>query len=301
MLTNFKDIIDEVKKSKREFKLVVPCPYTEEIIQSVSMAKDCGICDIILVGNTEKMTDISNGLNIDINKFTVLEEKEDYEALKKSYDILIFDKADIIMKGLVHTSDFIKTLLKNKKFIKSKLLTHVSVHEINREKLLFITDPSIVVEPSLEDKVIILKNAVELLKALDINEPKIAVISCIEKSDSKIKSSKEAEKLVQYCNRNENIKGKIVGPLALDSAVSKESAKTKNISNEVVGDADILLMHNLDMGNVLSKALTYIGKFPTGGIVMGGRKPIILTSRSADGKERFNSIVLAAAMELKNK
>lgn len=301
-MKNFKEMIAKAKNIENKPRIAIACPYDKNILEALGRIQREGIGDVILLGDRDKVDSIKEKYNIEMDPMDFIKSESDIQALKKSYAMVIEGQADIIMKGMVQTKDFMRTILSNKKFMKNKLLTHTVAFDIpSRDKLLFVTDPSIMTEPTLDQKKIILDNAVELLQYLGIEEPKVAIISSVEVPNEAIKSSMDGSELMELQKKDSIWNAQVYGPLAIDNAVSKEAAKLKNINSEVAGNADLLLMPNLDAGNIFCKGLVYIGEFDTGGIVMGAHKPIVLTSRSAGVDERFNSICIACVLAEKMK
>lgn len=301
-MKNFKEMIAKAKNIENKPRIAIACPYDKNILEALARIQREGIGDVILLGDRDKVDSIKEKYNIEMDPMDFIKSESDIQALKKSYAMVMEGQADIIMKGMVQTKDFMRTILSNKKFMKNKLLTHTVAFDIpSRDKLLFVTDPSIMTEPTLDQKKIILDNAVELLQYLGIEEPKVAIISSVEVPNEAIKSSMDGSELMELQKKDSIWNAQVYGPLAIDNAVSKEAAKLKNINSEVAGNADLLLMPNLDAGNIFCKGLVYIGEFDTGGIVMGAHKPIVLTSRSAGVDERFNSICIACVLAEKMK
>lgn len=301
-MKNFKEMIAKAKNIENKPRIAIACPYDKNILEALARIQREGIGDVILLGDRDKVDSIKEKYNIEMDPMDFIKSESDIQALKKSYAMVMEGQADIIMKGMVQTKDFMRTILSNKKFMKNKLLTHTVAFDIpSRDKLLFVTDPSIMTEPTLDQKKIILDNAVELLQYLGIEEPKVAIISSVEVPNEAIKSSMDGSELMELQKKDSIWNAQVYGPLAIDNAVSKEAAKLKNINSEVAGNADLLLMPNLDAGNIFCKGLVYIGEFETGGIVMGAHKPIVLTSRSAGVDERFNSICIACVLAEKMK
>lgn len=275
--------------------VVVPCPYDKNILEALIMVQENGIANIILIGNRNRVDSIIDQYDLDFRYETFIEIDEDLLAIEEAYKLLINHGADIIMKGLVQTKDFMRILLSNKDFMESKLLTHVAIYEVpSLNRLLFVSDPSIVVEPTIYQKKVIIDNALELIDSLDMESPKVAIVSSTEVLNEKVKSSVDAVEITKmYIEDN---KATIYGPLAIDNAISREASKLKKIESLVAGNADLLIMPNLDAGNIFCKGLTYIGNIESAGVVMGAKKPIVLTSRSANPKEKFNSIIISCLM-----
>lgn len=299
-MKSFNDIQLKVSRLKTKPKLIVACPYDKNTLMALSMAQSKNIVDVIVVGSKSKIIHLLNEFNIDVMFTGFLEIESDDVAVEESYRMLMSGKADIIMKGLVSTNKYMSVLLSNKGFVKRKLLTHVAIYEVpSLSRLIFVSDPSIMIEPTVAQKKIIVDNSIDLLKYFEIERPKVAIISSTEVSNQKIRSSVDAIELMNLYSDVDNID--IYGPLGLDNAISEEASKIKEINSEVGGNADLLIMPNLDAGNILCKGLTYIGGIESAGIVMGANNPIILTSRSASENEKLNSITVASLIIKNNK
>lgn len=299
-MNNFNEIINKVSLSKDKPTIVVACPYDNNILSALSLAKSKNLVEVIAIGEKFKINSILVENDIEIEFKKLIDIDSDIDAIKESYKILLSDEADIIMKGIVQTKSFMSVLLSDKDFISSKLLTHVGVYELPYDnRFLFVSDPSIIIEPNLEQKKIIIDNAIDLLNYFCIDIPKVAIISSTEVPNPKIKSSMDAVKLVDMYKDDKNIM--VYGPLGIDNAVSKDAAKIKQIKSQVGGQADLLIMPNLDAGNIFSKGLTYIGRIQSAGVVMGAKKPIVLTSRAASSIEKLNSIAIASFIAINKK
>lgn len=292
-MKDFREVQNKALEIDIKPKLVVPCPYDKNILTALDMVQKNNVANIILIGNKSKIDEILDYNKIDFEYEDFIQIKDEVKAIEKAYSLIVNDKVDIIMKGIVQTKDFMAVLLSNKEFIKRKLLTHIAIYELPKlNKLLFVSDPSIIIEPTIEQKEIIIENALDLLDCMDIRYPKVAIVSSTETVNKKVRSSVDAISITQkYANSDKN--AIIYGPLAIDNAISAEAANLKKINSAVAGNADLLIMPSLDAGNIFCKGLTYIGKLESAGIVMGATKPIVLTSRSASPKEKFNSILVA--------
>ncbi len=217
-------------------------------------------------------------------------------AAEKAIEAVRTGRADLLMKGKVPTSTLLRAVLKDKEGLRgSRLLSHIAVVELPKERFLAVTDGGLNICPSLQEKAVILENAVELFQSLGVDKPKVAVLSAVEQVNPDIPSTLDAALLAQMALRGQ-IKGAVVdGPLALDLAVSAQACKLKKVDTPIAGEADILLVPDLVSGNLLGKSLIYIAGYPSGGIVMGATCPIILLSRSDSAQEKLNSIILGAA------
>lgn len=211
-------------------------------------------------------------------------------------DLLQRQKASILLKGDIHTGDFLKAVIKTGLVKAQRLLTHVAVYEIPNRKLIFITDPSVCIQPDTEQQIKIVSNAVELLHQVGYSNPKVAILSSVEYEEPRIPSSMPDRRLLQLFRHGGAV---IEGPLGLDNAVSAEAAAKKHLTGQIRGDADILLVPNMDCGNLLCKGLRYLGSLNCGNLILGASVPIVFTSRSANYIERLNSLRLACAVQNK--
>ena len=233
----------------------------------------------------------------DLDKIEIYDLQDDQEIIKKAVELVINKEVDILMKGKVTTAQLLKGVLNKEYGMKHKsFLSHFALFEIpNYHKLLAITDVALNILPNLEHKVHILNNAVSFIRKIGVDKPKIAALSAIEMVNEKMPSTMDAA-LLSIMQRRGQIKNCLVdGPLAFDNAVSLESKKQKNLGGEVAGNADILLVPNVESGNILYKSLVAFADAKVAGIVLGADFPIVLTSRADSEETKLNSILLAAA------
>ncbi len=284
------------KSNLGKITFAVPCPYEESILVALSEGTRKGFCKGVLVGDCKKIEETAKKSNIELTPFEIVEEKEDAVAIERSCELLENDAVSCLMKGLVHTGAFLKGILQRKNLLTSSLLTHVAVYEIPDRDLLFVSDPSIMVQPTIEQKKIIILNALHVMRQIGISHRRVAVLSSVEAPAPAVPSSVEAFEIVRDLRPSLSQEEYIEGPLALDNAFSLEAAALKGLSGPVAGKANLFIVPSLDAGNIFCKGLTYIGNFPSAGIVAGTRKPVVLTSRSAGKEERYHSMLLACLM-----
>lgn len=293
-MKSFYEIL-ELAKAKEPKKISVAAAHDEDVLISVKRARDENIADFILVGDQDKIKDISKQINFDLKSVKVIDIKDNVEASRKAVSMVSMGEADIVMKGLVDTSIILKAVLDKEIGLRTgNILSHVAVFETEYyHKILYITDAAMNIAPNADEKRQILENAVELVHSLGQKNPKVAVICAKEKVNPKMQATVDAKELVDMNNQGK-ITGCIVeGPFGLDNAINKESAELKGIHGKVAGDADILLMPNIEAGNVMYKSLTYFSNSENAGIIMGARAPIVLTSRADSERAKLNSIALA--------
>lgn len=293
----FKQLYEKAKRNPIK-TLVVACAEDEDVLLAVEHARKEGIVKGILVGDRKKIEVIALEQKISLENYEVIDIPEMIEASLEAVKLVHSGKGQILMKGFVDTSIILKAVLNPEVGLRMEgnLLSHIGLfHVKNHEKARIVTDAAMNISPSLEEKRKILENAVKVSHALGIETPKVAVLCAKEKVSPKMKATVDAAEL-QNLNEKGEIKNCLVlGPIALDGAVSKEAANHKNIVHPVAGDADILLVPDIESGNILYKALTYFCESESAGLIVGAKAPIVLTSRSDSDKTKFNSILLGTA------
>lgn len=284
-----------LENTGKRMKLVVVACQDEDVIESVVESADLGITEPILIGNREETLKIVEKLGLNIDKLEFIDETDLVEAAELAVRMVSDGKADFIMKGLVDTSILMKAVLNKEWGLRTEsLISHVMVYEVpSYHKLLYLTDGGMNLNPNYDEKIKILDNAILVSKAMGVEEIKVAVLAAKEKVNPKMVATVDADKLKTYSNNNGFGKDVIVeGPLALDLAISRDAANKKGMNNQVVGDADILLVANIEMGNGIGKAITYLAGGTGAGVIMGAKVPVVLVSRADDKKTKLYSIAL---------
>lgn len=291
--------IFEVLKSKSKKRLVAAYANDSHTIEAVSNAIDKGIIEGILVGDDATIHNVCAKLNINADKFRIIHEPNEAKAAAKAVSVINAGEADLLMKGLVSTDKYMKAILNKETGLMNPgaILSHVTVIENPiYPKLLIVGDVAIIPLPEFKQKIAILNYLINTAHALDIEMPKVAVISATEQMLTGIPSSVEGAMLAKMADRGQ-IKGAYVdGPLALDTAIDKESAGIKKLSGPVAGDADCLLFPNIETGNVFYKTNTKLAGAELGAFVAGARVPCVLSSRGDSSLTKLYSIALAALM-----
>lgn len=301
-MRSFNDVI-KYAKERGPKTISVACSQDKEVLIAVDMAKKEGIANAILVGDVGKTKDIARELNIDLDGYELIDEKDLAQASLKAVSLVSEGKADMVMKGLVDTSIILKAVLNKEVGLRTgNILSHVAVFDANGyDRLFFITDAAMNLSPDLQGKKQIIENACVVAHALDIETPKVAAICAKEKVNPKMQDTVDAKDLEEMCANGE-IKGCIVGgPFALDNAVSEEAAKHKGMSHPIAGKADILLAPDIEAGNILYKSLVFFSETKNAGVIVGAKAPIILTSRADSEETKLNSIALGVLMAAKVK
>jgi len=282
--------------------IAVPAAHDDAVLLACAHAAREEIIFPVLIGDKEKIECIMKEESIEPFECEIINEPDNKIAVGKAISLVREKKASIVMKGLVGTADFLKGILNKQTGLKiDGLLSHVCVFEHERyDRLLFLSDGAMNITPDCQEKIKIINNAVKVAKALDIETPKVALLSAVETVSFKMQSAVDAAIISKMSDRKQ-IKDCIVdGPLALDNAVSMESAKHKGIESKVAGQADILIVSEIEGGNILYKTLVYFSKVKIGAVISGASVPIVLTSRSDSEETKFNSIMLAAYLSQKN-
>lgn len=295
MIKSFKEVLERVKIQGRK-KIAVAAAQDEPVLEAIKDAINEGIVDVVLVGDQEKIREIASKINLDVNVLEIIHESDNNKAALKAVELVSSGKADMLMKGLLETSTILKAVLNKEIGLRTgRLMSHVGVFEIpDFERLIFITDAAFNMYPDLKAKIDILNNAVSVARAVGVETPKVAPICAVEVVNPDMPATVDAS-ILSKMNERGQIKGCIVdGPLAVDNALSEEAARHKNINSPVAGKADILLLPNIEAGNVMYKTLTYTTKSKNGGILVGTSAPVVLTSRADSPESKLYSIALAA-------
>lgn len=293
-MKNFNEIIEKAKK-KTKLKISVAFAHDEDVLKAINNAINENICSAILVGDKEKIIDISNKIKFNLDNIEIVDEKDPSMAARRAVELVSSGQASIVMKGLIDTSVVLKAVLDKEIGLRTgNILSHAAVFEIEKyHKLLLIADAAMNISPTVEEKKQIIENSIKLAHALDIKEPKVAIVCAKEKVDNKMQATVDAQTLVKMYSDGLIEKCVIEGPFGLDNAISKEAASHKGVSGVVAGNADLLIMPNIEAGNVLYKSLTYFSNSENAGIILGAKAPIVLTSRADSDKTKLNSIALA--------
>lgn len=298
MSKSFGDLISKVSECEVK-KVAVAVAQDSAVLEAVAAAKERGIAEAILVGDADKIKAVAEADKVDLNGFEIIDEKDDYEAALKAVKLVHDGKADMYMKGLIDTKSFLKSVLDKEVGLRTgKALSHVCVFEVEGiDHLLFLTDVAFMTYPTLEDKVHIIENTVDVCHACGIPNPKVAPLAAVEVVNPKMPVTVEAAELTKMCEEGQISGCTVDGPLSLDLAIDPEAAKHKGAEGrKIVGDADVLLFPDIHAGNLVYKCLVHTAKVKNGNILTGTKAPVILTSRSDDFETKVNSLALGAVM-----
>ena len=296
MLTELSQLRELLDKSHKPKKLILAASEDAHSLNAVFNAAKENIIRPILVGDREKTFGMAEILNLDLSKFEFVEASSPVEAVVISTKMIHDKKADVLMKGKVGTSDMLRSILNKEYGLRTgRLLSHFAYFEVETYlKLIAVTDVAMNIAPNLNEKIQILNNSVKILNNLGIAMPKVAVLGAVEKVNTEMEATLDAALLSKMNQRDQILNCIVDGPLAFDNAISVESARHKEIKSDVAGDTDLLLMPDIEVGNVLYKSLVFFAKAKVASMIVGASAPIVLTSRSDSEQAKFDSILLAA-------
>lgn len=290
------EIIEAARKAGKK-RIALAAAHEESALEAAIDAARHGLAEPILIGDLAEIKRIAAKLGADVSSFRMIEEKDFAKAAAQAVALVKAGEADMLMKGVLDTSILLKAMLNKENGLNTgRLTSHVAVMEVpTYHKLLLVTDAAINIAPDIPGKLDIIANAVQVANAIGVREPKVALLAAVEKVNwEKMPCTADAAIITQM-NRRGQLKGCVVdGPLALDNAISAESAKIKKIVSDVAGDADVLVAPDIESGNILYKALLDLGQAKGACIVVGAAKPVVLTSRADTAETKLASIALAA-------
>jgi len=269
----------------------IVCADHDSSMDSAKKSVELDLIKPIFIGDKNAIKDKAEQIKWDLTPYEIIQSSDDKEAAMTGAELARDNKIKIMIKGNLHTDILMRTYLK-KEFglIEGKRLSHIwHMTLLENDKPLFITDGALNVSPRVDVKMHILKNVIDFAKRINISKPKVAILSGTEDPIESMPSSIEAREIMDRAIK-ENIEAYVHGPLAFDNAVSPEAATIKNISSEVAGQADILLVPNLETGNSLSKIMVYFMGACAAGFIVGGKVPVVVTSRADSSSSRIASI-----------
>ena len=276
-------------------RTAVAHPCSDAALAATVEAAGLRLIDPILVGPERKIRDAAAAGGLNIEKLRIIDQPHSHAAADKAVELVRRGEAELLMKGSLHTDELMAAVVARETGLRtSRRISHVFIMDVPMyHKTLAVTDAAINIFPTLEDKVDIVQNAIDLTRSLGLERPKVAILSAIETVSPKIPSTIDAAALCKMAERGQITGGLLDGPLAFDNAISTQAAREKGIKSEVAGDPDILLVPDLEAGNILAKQLTFLLGADAAGIVLGARVPIILTSRADSVRARLASCAVA--------
>ncbi len=294
----YHDIIEGAKQLGT-MRVAVVHPVTENAIQAALEAQEQGLMVPVLIGPEARILQAAQANGTDISGWELVDVEHSHAAAQKAVAMATAGQVDVIMKGSLHTDELLEAVVRKDSGLRTeRRISHAYIIETpTYHKPLIITDAAINIAPSLTEKADICQNAIDLWHALfnrtGTNKPKVALLSAVETVTERMPSTLDAACLCKMADRGQIRDALLDGPLAFDNAISKQAAEDKGITSEVAGDADILVVPNIEAGNALAKQLTFLGHASAAGIVLGARVPIILTSRADSLRTRVLSCVVA--------
>ncbi len=291
-MKTFEEVFEAVKERKK--RVVLVGSEDKESIIALNEAVDRGFVDGILVGDGKVTKENLESLGIK-DKFEII-DSDPHKSCEVGVKIVSSGKGDILMKGLVKTSDLLKAVLNPEWGLRTgSLLSHLTVVEAkDYGRFIGITDGGMIIKPTLDQKVQIIKNAVSFFKKLGVSLPKVACIAAVEVVNPEIPETVEAAELAAMGKRKQ-IEGCVIdGPLGFDNAIDERAAKVKGVGGDVAGHADILIVPEINSGNFIGKSMDYCAHYTIGGIILGAKVPIIVVSRADEAKAKLASISLGA-------
>lgn len=296
-LTKLSDLYTLAKKAKKK-KLAVAVAHDEHVLGAICAVDKMGLVEAILIGHELKIKALAKKLKLNLGKMKIINEEDDANAVKLAVKLVREKQADILMKGNVSTATFLRGVLdKENGLRKGDVLSHFALFEVpTYHKLIGLSDAAMIPAPDFKTKVAIINNSVEFMNKLGYVKPKVAILAAVEMVNEAMPATIDAAMLSKM-NQRGQIKNCIIdGPLAYDNAVSLESAKHKGIVSDVAGDADLLIVPDIEAGNILYKAYGFSANAKLAACVLGAAAPIVLTSRSETEESKQASIVMAAAI-----
>jgi phosphate acetyltransferase len=273
---------------------VVAHPCDRDSLLGPIEAAKLGLIDPVLVGPEAKIRAVAEAEGVDLSPYRIVPTEHSHASAEKAVALVRAGDGEALMKGSLHTDALMAAVVSSATGLRtSRRISHVFLMDVpTHPNPLAITDAAINIAPTLEDKMHIAQNVIDLLHVLGVDEPKVAILSAVETINSKIPSTLDAAALCKMADRGQITGALLDGPLAFDNAISVEAAKTKKITSPVAGKADVLLVPDLEAGNMLAKQLQYLAGADAAGIVLGARVPIVLTSRADSVRTRLASIAV---------
>jgi phosphate acetyltransferase len=290
------DRLIAVAQSLPRLKVAVVHPCDAASLGAVFDAIELGLIAPILVGPQAKIAAVAEALGKDLSECRIVDAPHSHAAAEKAVDLVRAGEAEALMKGSLHTDELMAAVVRREGGLRTaRRISHCFVLDVpSHETPLIITDAAVNIAPTLEDKVHIVQNAIDLARALRVDPVRVAILSAMETVNPKVPSTIEAAALCKMADRGQITGGILDGPLALDNAIDLGAAKIKNIQSPVAGQANVLVVPDLEAGNMLAKSLTFLADADAAGIVLGARVPVILTSRADSTMTRLASCAVAS-------
>lgn len=297
MIKNFDQLMATAKTGKKG-RLIVAAAQDEDVLKAVCEAAKLELVEPILVGKKSEIESIASKLGLDLGNIRIVDVEDVVESARVAVKMVRDGEGDFLMKGIIQTADIMRAVLDKEIGLRTEnLISHVIVYEVSTyNKLLFITDGGMNIAPDLNQKVQILENALKVTKAMGIERTYVSAIAGAEVVNPKVPALVDAKALSDMKEKWESLNAAVIGPVALDLAISEEACKHKKYTGEGAGNADILLVPYYEVGNAFGKSLTYFANGKSAGIIMGAKVPIVLVSRADTAETKLNSIALGSVI-----
>lgn len=290
-----RDLIDRAAKMKGRLSIGVIHPTNEQSIKGVVLAAENNLIDPVLIGPVKRINQAAKELGVDISAYKIVAAKDEVVATKKAVELVHSGEINALMKGEIHTDVMMRIIVSREANLRTdRRISHVAVFDVPEyHKLMFVSDAAINILPDLKTKKDIVQNAIDLAQFMGIKKPKVALLSAVEVELKGLPATADIKELCKMAETGEITGAILEGPLAFDIAISKWAANSKHVKSAVAGDPDILIVPNIEVGNIMGKALEYLAHATYAGMVIGTKVPIVLTSRAVDPIERLASCALA--------
>jgi phosphate butyryltransferase len=297
MLRTFDEVLHKAKDYGPK-KMAVASAGAEDVLKAVEAARKEGLTDSILVGDKKEIIQIAEKMGINPANYEIIDKPDKTETARCAVELVRNKKASILMKGMMGTARLLQAVLDKEIGLRTnRLLSHVYTLEIkNYNRLLTITDGAMSISPDLKQKAQIIQNAIYYAHSMGIKKPKVAVVAALELVNPDMPATIDAACLAKMSERGQIVGGIVDGPLAFDNAISKEAAEHKGIESPVSGEVDIVLVPNIESGNIFAKGLVYLAKAVPAGLLLGAKVPVVLVSRSDSAQSKLYSIALGVLM-----
>ena len=297
MLRTFDEVLNKAKDYGPK-KMAVASAGAEDVLKAVEAARREGLSDSILVGNKDEIVQIANEMDIDPTNYEIIDQPDKTEATRYAVELVRNKKASILMKGMIGTARILKAILDKEVGLRTdRMLSHVYTLQIKGyDRLLTMTDGAMCISPDLKQKAQIIQNAIYYAHSMGIEKPKVAAIAALELVNSDMPATIDAACLAKMSERGQIVGGIVDGPLGFDNAISKEAAKHKGVESPVSGEVDIVLVPNIESGNIFAKGLVYLAEAVPAGLLLGAKAPVVLVSRSDTAQSKLYSIALGVLM-----
>jgi phosphate butyryltransferase len=297
MLRTFNEVLNKAKEYGPK-KMAVASAGAEDVLKAVEAARKEGLVDSILVGVEKEIIQIANKIGVDHTNYEIINQIDKTEAARCAVELVRNKKVSILMKGMIGTARILKAILDKEIGLRTnRMLSHVYTLQIKGyDRLLTMTDGAMSISPDLKQKAQIIQNAIYYAHSMGIEKPKVAAVAALELVNPDMPATIDAACLAKMSERGQIVGGIVDGPLGFDNAISKEAAKHKGLESPVSGEVDIVLVPNIESGNIFAKGLVYLAKAVPAGLLLGAKAPVVLVSRSDSAQSKLYSIALGVLM-----